>query len=68
MPIPSLKRQDSPRDDERFYMYNTPHVVTIGLNYLLESLEFGAKLAIQERCAIFTLIRPRTVYQSLYQK
>ena len=35
------KRQDSPRDDERFYMYNTPHVVTIGLNYLLESLEFG---------------------------
>lgn len=36
------KRQDSPRDDERFYMYNTPHVVTIGLNYLLESLEFGA--------------------------
>ncbi len=36
------KRQDSPTDDERFYMYNTPHVVTIGLNYLLESLEFGA--------------------------
>lgn len=37
------KRQDSPREDERFYMYNTPHVVTIGLNlYLLESLEFGA--------------------------
>ena len=36
------KRQDSPRDDERFYMYNTPHVLTIGLNYLLESLEFGA--------------------------
>lgn len=36
------KRQDSPKADERFYMYNTPHVVTIGLNYLLESLEFGA--------------------------
>ena len=37
------KRQDSPTEDERFYMYNTPHVVTIGLNYhLLESLEFGA--------------------------
>lgn len=35
------KRQDSPRDDERFYTYNTPHVATIGLNYLLESLEFG---------------------------
>ncbi len=36
------KRQDSPRDDERFYMYNTPHVLSIGLNYRLESLEFGA--------------------------
>ena len=36
------KRQDSPTEDERFYMYNTPHVLTIGLNYLLESLEFGA--------------------------
>ena len=36
------KRQDSPRDDERFYMYNTPHVMTIGMNYLLESLEFSA--------------------------
>ena len=36
------KRQDSPKDDERFYTYNTPYVVTIGLNYLLESLEFGA--------------------------
>lgn len=36
------KRQDSPRDDERFYMYNTPHVLGIGLNYLLDSWEFGA--------------------------
>ena len=36
------KRQDSPRDDERFYMYNTPHVLSIGLNYLSESWEFGA--------------------------
>ncbi|RKU36601.1 hypothetical protein C6496_13250 [Candidatus Poribacteria bacterium] len=36
------KRQDSPRDDERFYMYSTPHVLGIGLNYLLGSWEFGA--------------------------
>ena len=36
------KRQDSPRDDERFYMYNTPHNVTLGLNYLSGSWEFGA--------------------------
>ena len=36
------KRQDSPRDKERFYMYSTPHVLGIGLNYLLGSWEFGA--------------------------
>ena len=36
------KRQDSPRDDERFYMYSAPHVFGIGLNYLLGSWEFGA--------------------------
>ena len=36
------KRQDSPRDAERFYMYSTPHVLGIGLNYLLGSWEFGA--------------------------
>lgn len=36
------KRQDSPRDDERFYMYSTPHVLGIGLNYTLGSWEFGA--------------------------
>ena len=36
------KRQDSPRDDERFYMYNTPHVVTIGMNYQSDRWEFGA--------------------------
>ena len=36
------KRQDSPRDDERFYMYNTPHVVTIGMNYQAESWECSA--------------------------
>ena len=36
------KRQDSPRDDERFYMHNTPHVVTIGMNYQSDRWEFGA--------------------------
>ena len=36
------KRQDSPRDEERFYMYNTPHVLSIGLNYLSETWELGA--------------------------
>ena len=36
------KRQDSPRDDERFYMYNTPHVATIGMNYEAESWQFSA--------------------------
>lgn len=36
------KRQDSPYDKEREYMYSTPHVLTINLNYLFKSLEFGA--------------------------
>ncbi len=36
------KRQDSPRDDERFYMYNTPHVATIGMSYQAESWECSA--------------------------
>ena len=36
------KRQDSPRDDERFYMYNTPHVATIGMNYQAESWQCSA--------------------------
>ena len=36
------KRQDSPRDDERFYTYNTPHVVAIGMNYQSDRWEFGA--------------------------
>ena len=36
------KRQDSPKDEERFYMYNTPHVVTIGMNYQSDRWEFGA--------------------------
>lgn len=36
------KRQDSLRDDERFYMYNTPHVVTIGMNYESELWGFSA--------------------------
>ena len=36
------KRQDSPTDDERFYMYNTPHVVTIGMKYQAESWQCSA--------------------------
>ncbi len=36
------KRQDSPREDERFYMYNTPHVATIGMNYQTDTWEFSA--------------------------
>lgn len=37
------KRRDSPRDAERFYMYNAPHVVTIDVNYMASSWELGAK-------------------------
>lgn len=35
------KRKDSPWDKERDYMYSTPQVLTINLNYLLTTLEFG---------------------------
>lgn len=36
------KRQDSPYDKERDYMYSTPHVLTINLNYFYSTIEFGA--------------------------
>lgn len=36
------KRQDSPYEKERDYMYSTPHVLTINLNYFYFTIEFGA--------------------------
>ncbi len=36
------KRQDAPFEDERDYMYSTPHVLTINLNYFYDAIEFGA--------------------------
>lgn len=36
------KRRDSDRDDERLYMYNTPHALTLNLNYIAASWEVGA--------------------------
>lgn len=36
------KRQDFPYEDERDYMYSTPHVLTINLNYFYDKIEFGA--------------------------
>ena len=35
-------RRDSPYDKEREYMFGTPNVLSIGLNYNFESFEFGA--------------------------
>ena len=36
------KRQDFPYEKERDYMYSTPHVLTINLNYFYSTIEFGA--------------------------
>lgn len=36
------KRQDSPYEKERDYMYSTPHVLTVNLSYMFDSIEFGA--------------------------
>lgn len=36
------KRQDSSKEKEREFMYSTPHVLTVNLNYMFGSLEFGA--------------------------
>ena len=36
------KRQDSPHDKERDFMFGTPHVLSINLNYTFEAWEFGA--------------------------
>lgn len=50
------KRQDSPRDDERFYMYNMPNVLAIGLSYLSESWEFGANWQYKSGVLYSTLV------------
>lgn len=36
------KRQNSQHDKERDYMYSTPHVLTINLNYSYAMIDFGA--------------------------
>lgn len=36
------KRQDSPYEKEREYMFNTPHVLSLNLNYTFHTLDIGA--------------------------
>ena len=36
------RRRDSAKDKERDFMYSTPHVMSVGLNYAFSTLEFGA--------------------------
>ncbi|MYF99293.1 TonB-dependent receptor plug domain-containing protein [Candidatus Poribacteria bacterium] len=36
------KRQDSTKDKEREFMFGTPNVLSVGLNYKIEQFEFGA--------------------------
>ncbi|MCG9128337.1 TonB-dependent receptor plug domain-containing protein [Candidatus Poribacteria bacterium] len=35
-------RQDTPYEKEREYMFSTPHVLSLNLNYRLHTLDFGA--------------------------
>ena len=36
------RRRDSTKDKERDFMYSTPHVMSVGLNYTFSTLELGA--------------------------
>ena len=36
------KRQDTPYEKEREYMFSTPHVLSLNLNYKFHTLDFGA--------------------------
>ena len=61
------KRQDSPRDAERFHTYSTPHVVTLGLNYLSGSWEFGANWQYRSG-TLYSPLVGREAYTNPYTK
>ena len=50
------KRQDSPYEKERDFMFGTPHVLAINLNYTFESLEFGANWQYKSGVLYTTLV------------
>ena len=50
------KRQDAPYEKERDFMFGTPHVLAVNLNYVFESLEFGANWQYKSGVLYTTLV------------
>ncbi len=61
------KRQDAPHEEERDFMFGTPHVFTINLNYTLESWEFGAKWQYKSG-VLYTTLVDREMYTNPFTK
>ncbi|MDE0480960.1 MAG: TonB-dependent receptor plug domain-containing protein [Candidatus Poribacteria bacterium] len=61
------KRQDSPHEKERDFMFGTPHVFAINLNYALESWEFGAKWQYKSG-VLYTTLVDREMYTNPFTK
>ncbi len=61
------KRQDSLKEKERDYMFSTPHVLAINLNYTFESWEFGANWQYKSG-VLYTTLVDREPYTNPYTK
>lgn len=61
------KRQDSPHEKERDFMFGTPHVLAINLNYTFESWEFGANWQYKSG-VLYTILVDREPYTNPFTK
>ncbi len=61
------KRRDAPHEKERDFMFGTPHVLAINLNYTLESWEFGAKWQYKSG-VLYTTLVGREMYTNPFTK
>ncbi len=61
------KRQDSPHEKERDFMFGTPHVLTINLNSTFESWEFGANWQYKSG-VLYTTLEGREEYINPFTK
>jgi hypothetical protein len=61
------KRQDAPHEKERDFMFGTPHVFAINLNYTLESWEFGANWQYKSG-VLYTTLVDREMYTNPFTK
>lgn len=61
------KRQDSPHEKERDFMFGTPHVFAINLNYTFETWEFGAKWQYKSG-VLYTTLVDREMYTNPFTK